>query len=182
MTTAPFSHVLILRSFSYADVPGHRAAPAQFNGAGSTNYGPHDNNAANKFDPRYDSDTDHRGTQHNSTNYGPHHTNIANKLDPRVDSDRDHRSHHVHSKYPDGTQSTEYGGHESTNHGPHHTNAANKLDPTVDSDRDHRASQGSMNYGPHSTNPGNKLDPRYDSDLDHRGPGVTNSKITYRPK
>jgi hypothetical protein len=144
----------------------------------STNYGPHHTNVAYKLDPRVDSNLDHRGTTEDSTNYGPHHTNIANKLDPRVDSDRDHRVHHVHREYPDGTQSTGYGGHESTNYGPHHTNAANKLDPTVDSDRDYRASQGSTNYGPHSTNIANKLDPHYDSDLDHRGPGGTNSKLT----
>jgi hypothetical protein len=187
-------------SSPFADVVDYRAAPAQFDGPSSTNYGPHQSATASKLDPRYDSDLDHRGTTTDSSNHGPHHTNVANKLDPRVDSDRDHRAHR---EYPDGTGSTGYG-HESTNYRPHPSNAANKLDPTVDSDRDHRANQGSTNYGPRSmntankldptvdsdrdhrasqtstnygpqsTNIGNKLDPRVDSDLDHRGPGRTN--------
>ncbi|EMD89375.1 hypothetical protein COCC4DRAFT_138563 [Bipolaris maydis ATCC 48331] len=58
----------------------------------STNYGPHDSNIGNKLDPRFDSDTDHRGTATNSTNAGPHSTNMGNKLDPRFDSDQDHRA------------------------------------------------------------------------------------------
>ncbi|EUC43917.1 hypothetical protein COCMIDRAFT_38186 [Bipolaris oryzae ATCC 44560] len=58
----------------------------------STNYGPHDSNIGNKLDPRFDSDTDHRGTATGSTNAGPHSTNMGNKLDPRFDSDQDHRA------------------------------------------------------------------------------------------
>jgi hypothetical protein len=58
----------------------------------STNYGPHGTNTANKLDPRYDSDMDHRGTATGSTNVGPHSTNVSNKLDPRIDSDADHRA------------------------------------------------------------------------------------------
>ncbi|XP_014557026.1 hypothetical protein COCVIDRAFT_15618 [Bipolaris victoriae FI3] len=58
----------------------------------STNYGPHDSNIGNKLDPRFDSDTDHRGTATGSTNAGPHSTNVGNKLDPRFDSDQDHRA------------------------------------------------------------------------------------------
>ena len=58
----------------------------------STNYGPHDSNIGNKLDPRFDSDTDHRGTATGSANAGPHSTNVGNKLDPRFDSDQDHRA------------------------------------------------------------------------------------------
>lgn len=73
---------------------------------GFSNAGPHDSNAANKLDPRVDSDRDGRsgltgssnrgsrltGSNYGSSNAGPHDTNTANKLDPRVDSDRDGRS------------------------------------------------------------------------------------------
>lgn len=65
----------------------NRVMQGEYDGAGSTNYGPHDSNVANKLDPRYDSDMDHRGTVSGSTNYGPHSTNVGNKLDPRIDSD-----------------------------------------------------------------------------------------------
>lgn len=58
----------------------------------STNYGSHSTNTANKLDPRFDSDMDHRGTATGSTNVGPHSSNVANKLDPRFDSDADHRA------------------------------------------------------------------------------------------
>jgi hypothetical protein len=58
----------------------------------STNYGSHSTNTANKLDPRFDSDMDHRGTATGSVNNGPHTTNTANKMDPRVDSDMDHRA------------------------------------------------------------------------------------------
>ncbi|KAF2200704.1 hypothetical protein GQ43DRAFT_373167 [Delitschia confertaspora ATCC 74209] len=86
--------------------------------AGSTNYGPHSSNTANKMDPRFDSDLDNRGTTTGSTNYGPHSTNMGNKMDPRFDSDLDNR----------GTQTG------STNYGPHDTNIGNKMDPRFDSD------------------------------------------------
>ncbi|KAF2191240.1 hypothetical protein K469DRAFT_720235 [Zopfia rhizophila CBS 207.26] len=68
-------------------VGGTNYAPNPNAGVGSTNYGPHHTNLANKVDPRFDSDTDHRGTVTGSTNYGPHETNVGNKLDPRYDSD-----------------------------------------------------------------------------------------------
>jgi hypothetical protein len=58
----------------------------------STNYGSHSTNTANKLDPRFDSDMDHRGTATGSTNVGHHSNNVANKLDPRIDSDADHRA------------------------------------------------------------------------------------------
>jgi hypothetical protein len=92
-------------------------------GSQASNYGPHSTRLGNKADPRFDSDTDHRGTKTDATNYGPHSTNAGNKLDPRFDSDTDHR----------GTVT------DSTNAGPHQTNMGNKADPYVDSDLDHRA-------------------------------------------
>ena len=86
---------------------------------GSTNAGPHDNNVANKLDPRVDSDRDGRagmgnthsthttgsgltGSNYGSTNAGPHDSNAANKLDPRVDSDRDGRSGMGSTSHPSG--------------------------------------------------------------------------------
>ncbi|KIW57077.1 hypothetical protein PV05_05678 [Exophiala xenobiotica] len=83
---------------------------------GSTNAGPHNSNAANKLDPRVDSDLDHRenpgssvggykhgavggpysgstfgtaGTGAAQSTAGPHNTDFLNKADPRVDSDKD---------------------------------------------------------------------------------------------
>ncbi|PSN72098.1 hypothetical protein BS50DRAFT_569654 [Corynespora cassiicola Philippines] len=70
----------------------NRMAQGEYStGTGSTNYGPHSGDVANKADPRFDSDLDHRGTTTGSTNYGAHDTNVGNKLDPRYDSDLDHR-------------------------------------------------------------------------------------------
>jgi len=154
----------------------------------STNAGPHDSNAANKLDPRVDSDRDgraHHGTtgamgamgsntHHNTTtdNHGPHNSKMANKLDPRVDSDRDHRA-----------DPTSHTGTHNTQHtaGPHNSDALNKADPRVDSDRDGRAHHGTTgvmgsnthhnttdNDGPHNSKMANKADPRVDSDRDHR--------------
>merc|ERR1712098_642358 len=82
--------------------------------SGSNNHGPHDSNAANKVDPRIDSDRDGRaahgtgfgssnthstglgsnthgttGAYGSNTTAGPHSSNVANKADPRVDSDLD---------------------------------------------------------------------------------------------
>jgi len=76
----------------------------------STNAGPHNSNAANKLDPRVDSDLDGRGNRHGAAKggvfgaagshatpgsgtaqntAGPHNSDLANKLDPRVDSNLD---------------------------------------------------------------------------------------------
>jgi len=70
-------------------------------GTTSTNYGPHSTNTANKLDPRFDSDMDHRGTATGSTNVGHHQTNVGNKLDPRIDSDADHRANPASSLNPE---------------------------------------------------------------------------------
>ncbi|KAJ9269365.1 hypothetical protein DTO212C5_4637 [Paecilomyces variotii] len=167
-------------------------------GSGSSNYGPHDSNTANKLDPRVDSDRDNRATGayggssntygSGSSNYGPHDSNLANKVDPRVDSDRDNRAAGGY-----GGSSNAYGS-GSSNYGPHDSNLANKADPRVDSDLDNRGTtggygslgagagygssntygssdnygSGSSNYGPHGSNVANKLDPRFDSDRDNR--------------
>ncbi|KAL3424102.1 cell surface protein [Phlyctema vagabunda] len=76
----------------------------------STNAGPHNSNAANKADPRVDSDLDGKGNRHGASSGGvfgasgshathgsgtaqntdgPHNSDLLNKVDPRVDSDRD---------------------------------------------------------------------------------------------
>jgi hypothetical protein len=154
---------------------GHNVPPTST----STNYGPHSTNTGNKLDPRFDSNTDHRGTATGSTNAGPHSNNVANKLDPRIDSDQDHRNNPTSGMGPSA-------GMGSSNAGHHSSNLSNKLDPRVDSDMDHRANPtsnvgiqgagaggaggvGSTNAGPHASNVGNKLDPRVDSDMDNRG-------------
>ena len=123
----------------------------------NTTTGPHKSDAANKLDPRVDSDRD---ASHNlgggtgtyntrnthsttttacptdtgKTTAGPHSSNIANKLDPRVDSDRDGRGSGCGSSHTAG----------SANVGPHSSNVANKLDPRVDSDK------GGHNHGTHA--------------------------------
>lgn len=123
---------------------GHNVPPtteqANTTHSTSTNYGPHSTNIGNKLDPRFDSDTDHRGTATTSTNAGPHSTNIGNKLDPTVDSDMDHRANPTSGIGPNTTHPA--GGFDSTNAGPHRSNFANKIDPRVDSDHDHRMNQG----------------------------------------
>ncbi|KAF2084984.1 hypothetical protein K490DRAFT_75467 [Saccharata proteae CBS 121410] len=157
--------------------PGMATGPSA-TGNHSTNYGPHSSNLTNKLDPRFDSDTDHRGTAAGSTNYGSHGTNMANKADPRLDSDMDHRgTATTGTSYPTGTGMTGTTGF--TNYGPHSSNLTNKLDPRFDSDTDHRGTAAtSTNYGPHGTDMANKADPRLDSDMDHRGPTTTGAPGT----
>jgi hypothetical protein len=139
---------------------------------GSTNYGPHDSNLANKADPRVDSDRDGSGNmgaaQHGpgahhtgagagtglagstgygsgSTNHGPHDSNLANKLDPRVDSDRDGSGNMGAAQYGPGS---------------HNTGAGSGLTGSTG------YGSGSTNHGPHDSNLANKADPRVDSDRD----------------
>lgn len=78
----------------------------------STNAGPHNSNAANKLDPRVDSDLDSTGNRHGASKAGvfgasgshatagsgtaqntngPHNSDFLNKADPRVDADGDGR-------------------------------------------------------------------------------------------
>jgi hypothetical protein len=119
---------------------GHNVAPTDATASNmhttSTNHGPHSTNTANKLDPRFDSDMDHRGTTTSSTNAGPHTSNFANKLDPRVDSDMDHRANPTSAAGMQGAGAGGLGGAGSTNAGPHASNLGNKLDPRVDSDMD----------------------------------------------
>ncbi|KAJ5539277.1 hypothetical protein N7513_007609 [Penicillium frequentans] len=87
---------------------------AQTRAGGATNAGPHDSSAANKMDPRVDSDMDNRASQGRTgnqnlggssgsdpynqsrtggaSNAGPHDSSMGNKMDPRVDSDMDNRA------------------------------------------------------------------------------------------
>jgi hypothetical protein len=114
----------------------------------STNHGPHDSNAANKLDPRFDSDRDGRaaGTYGSTGVSGTHGTHTGTGLTG---------SHGTH------TTGTGLGSHgTSTNAGPHDSNIANKADPRVDSDLDGRrgptgtaggsAAVGGFNSGTHT--------------------------------
>jgi hypothetical protein len=128
-------------------------------GSESTNTsGPHSSNAANKLDPRVDSDRDGSYTVGNtygsntgsgmagmtgptgthSGGHGPHSSGMANKADPFVDSTSGTTTH------SGGMGSSGYSG--SANTGPHSSNVANKLDPRVDTDRDGSYTSGNI-YG-----------------------------------
>jgi len=77
---------------SHAYAGGHESS--------TINAGPHDSKAANKLDPRVDSDLDNRGAYGSTTGTGsygttdtygggttaPHDSKMANKVDPRVDT------------------------------------------------------------------------------------------------
>ncbi|KAF3042442.1 hypothetical protein E8E12_009422 [Didymella heteroderae] len=162
----------------------------------STNYGPHSTNTANKLDPRFDSDMDHRGTATGSTNVGHHSNNVANKLDPRIDSDADHRANpsiccaQTFYSLTDGTDSptapfgskwepSDVSGHdhehdEHCNCHSRHTHRGSisggtELEAAQKLDPRLGTEDGLTNNGPHSTNTANELDPRVDSDADYRG-------------
>ncbi|EAL89059.1 protein dprB [Aspergillus fumigatus Af293] len=154
--------------------PGHGHSAAT--GTTNTTHGPHSSKAANKLDPRVDSDADNRA-RHEAIGgaHGPHSSNIANKVDPRVDSDRDNHAHTgagattTTGAYASGAHNTY--GTTSTNAGPHNSNMLNKVDPRIDSDMDNRARHETMGgaHGPHGSSIANKMDPRVDSDMDNRG-------------
>ncbi|GJC91250.1 cell surface protein [Colletotrichum higginsianum] len=109
-------------------------------------HGPHGGRAANKVDPRVDSDRDHRGAPGsgltgNNTTHGTRGTH-GTTMGSGVTGSNNPYSSNVATGYddPDGV------------HGPHGGRAANKVDPRVDSDRDHRGAPGSgltgsNNYG-----------------------------------
>lgn len=148
---------------------------------GSTNYGPHDSNAANKLDPRVDSD--HDGSRkiggggyssggfntHSSTTHGT--TGLGHDSTAPIALNRPHDGTLGSSTHNTST-------HGSTNVGPHSSNLMNKIDPRVDSDRDGsrnagltgaggvHSTTGSTTAGPHRTDIGNKMDPKVDSDRD----------------
>ncbi|KAK1966433.1 hypothetical protein LY78DRAFT_680951 [Colletotrichum sublineola] len=101
-------------------------------------HGPHSGRAANKIDPRVDSDRDHRGapgsglTGNNTygTSTGPGHTGGL--------------SSNTHGEATSGVTGNHAPGYNDPDgvHGPHGGRAANKMDPRVDSDRDHRGAPG----------------------------------------
>ncbi|KAK2043403.1 hypothetical protein LZ31DRAFT_566540 [Colletotrichum somersetense] len=108
-------------------------------------HGPHGGRAANKLDPRVDSDRDHRGapssglTGNNTygTGSGPGH---AGGL-----------SSNPHGGATGGLTGNHTTGYDDPDgvHGPHGGRAANKIDPRVDSDRDHRGAPGAGITGKH---------------------------------
>merc|ERR1712029_834151 len=109
--------------------------------SGSTNHGPHDSNAANKVDPRIDSDRDGRaahGTGLGSSN--THSTGLG--------------SSNTHSTgLGSNTHGTTGAYGSNTTAGPHSSNVANKVDQRVDSDLDgsNRVGAGNTGYGASNT-------------------------------
>lgn len=124
----------------------------------STNAGPHGSNAANKADPRIDSDRDNRGLTGTSTGAaaGPHSSGAANKADPRVDSDRDNRAAGLHGVTP-GSYGSE--GLETDTSSKHQRPESGDAAAT----REHEGKTTHVKEGshpPHKSNILNKLDPR----------------------
>ncbi|KAJ9611297.1 hypothetical protein H2200_004481 [Cladophialophora chaetospira] len=162
----------------------------------SSNAGPHNSNAANKLDPRVDSDQDHRAKGNAfSSNAGPHDSNAANKLDPRVDSDQDHRAdpNSVVGGYKPGQAEGPFG---HSNHGPLGTSGTHSTQGTLGGTHSTHGTAGTggihSNHGafetgaaPHTAGPHdkdllNKVDPRVDSDRDGSttiGGNATNPRI-----
>jgi len=127
-------------------------------GSHSTNAGPHDSNAANKLDPRVDSDRDghHLGqgqaqglsqsAGYGSTGtaqtggYGSTGTGIGGTHTGTgiggTHGGIGGAQHTAGTGLGSSHTGTGLGGSHSTNAGPHDSNIANKLDPRVDSDRD----------------------------------------------
>lgn len=119
--------------------------------------GPHSSNAANKADPRVDSDLDGsrnagaaqygagaHNNNHNNTGLtgqhdtaGPYSSNLANKADPRVDSDMD-------GSRNAGAASYGAGAHNHGNTGFTGSNTSGTA-----------GTHGSSTAGPHSSNLGN---------------------------
>src|SRR5690606_3141789 len=87
---------------------------------GSTNAGPHNSNAANKMDPRVDSDRDHTGT------------NTLGKV-PMVDNKGHSTASHARTT---PTSKSNLPGPAPNTAGPHKSDILNKLDPRVDSNLD----------------------------------------------
>ncbi|RPA85682.1 hypothetical protein BJ508DRAFT_411688 [Ascobolus immersus RN42] len=122
----------------------------------STNAGPHNSNAANKLDPRVDSDLDGRGTHGahgthgtNTSAFGSQGTHSSNVNSSATAlgagpgglglGQGTHGAHGMHGTHGAGNGTGGLGNnYNSTNNGPHNSNVANKLDPRVDSDRDGR--------------------------------------------
>ncbi|KAK1540845.1 hypothetical protein CPAR01_06834 [Colletotrichum paranaense] len=110
-------------------------------------HGPHGGRAANKLDPRVDSDRDHRGAPTagltgNNTYDNTTGTGHAGGL---------HSNPHGTTGGVGGVGGNTTTGYNDPDgvHGPHSGRAANKLDPRVDSDRDHRGAPGAGVAGTH---------------------------------
>lgn len=108
----------------------------------------HNSHAANKADPRIDSDrdgrADHTGAGLSSTtgtHTGTHGTHTG------TTGTHTGTTGGLGSTGTHGTHGTTGYGNTSTNTGPHDSNLANKADPRVDSDRDHRANPASGGIG-----------------------------------
>ncbi|GKT56104.1 cell surface protein [Colletotrichum tofieldiae] len=101
-------------------------------------HGPHGGRAANKIDPRVDSDRDHRGAPGSgltgSNTYG---TSTGVGRTGGLNSN----PHGGATGGIAGNRTTGYDDPDGV-HGPHGGRAANKIDPRVDSDRDHRGAPG----------------------------------------
>jgi hypothetical protein len=94
--TGPASGTTYSHTTDHHHPPGGTVLNAGAAGNTSTQtHGPHRSDAANKIDPRVDSDRDHRAnpsarvTGPAPNTAGPHKSDLLNKLDPRVDSDLD---------------------------------------------------------------------------------------------
>lgn len=132
-------------------------------GLGSSHHtttGPHSSDAANKLDPRVDSDRDGRSAFSSGTGplggttgihsvndtYGKHdthsHTHNTNPIVLNAGSGVGGLGHSSH-----GTHGTTGLGSHHTTAGPHSSDLANKADPRVDSDRDGRG----LGHGTHGT-------------------------------
>jgi hypothetical protein len=155
---------------------GHNA----YNSGRSSNYGPHNSNMANAFDPRVDSD---RSAHHISTGHHSAGMTGAGMAGAGMAGAGMAGAHHTHDS------------HRSSNYGPHDSNIANTADPRVDSDLSNRhggtgvshhpsthsyaTGPASSTAGPHSSNLANKADPRVDSDMSkqktHSGIGSANA-------
>ncbi|TQN64894.1 hypothetical protein CSHISOI_10521 [Colletotrichum shisoi] len=112
-------------------------------------HGLHGGRAANKVDPRVDSDRDHRGAPGSgltgSNNYGSGSSGYGTSTGAGTGTG------HIGglSSNPHGGAASGIAGNRNTGyddpdgvHGPHSGRAANKIDPRVDSDRDHRGAPG----------------------------------------
>ncbi|KAK1706921.1 uncharacterized protein BDZ83DRAFT_189392 [Colletotrichum acutatum] len=110
-------------------------------------HGPHGGRAANKLDPRVDSDRDHRG----APTTGLTGSNTYDNTTGTGHAGGLHNNPHGTTGSVGGVAGNTTTGYNDPDgvHGPHSGRAANKLDPRVDSDRDHRGAPGAGLTGTH---------------------------------
>lgn len=151
-------------------LPGTTGGYGSTHTAGSTGYGPHDSKVANKLDPRFDSDLDHRGAQGTGT-HGTHTGTHGTHTGTHTGAGTGAYGTSTTGAYGAGAQTGEYGSgldtrgtHGTTTHGTHGTHGTTGTTG---------AGYGSGNHGPHDAPVLNKLDPRFDSDRDHRAAGTS---------